>query len=352
MDDRETVIVAVEVKLVDLPAEVAYQWRKGLPGSDGETVGGLLCIRTANGCEGCAITRRGLVLADLVGRHLRDAIVGESATRRELLWNRVWEIDRREPIPSYLMGLVDVALWDWFCKSARLPLHQLIGGFRSEIDAYASLVVYPTTDEIIEVAVQAVELGYNAVKVHGTGQSARDIDLCQRLRETLGDDIKLMYDGAGAFSLSEAVVLGRALGEADFFWYEEPMRETNITSYRWLSERIEVPLLVAETVKGAHWAAADFLVTGCASFIRTGATFKGGITGALRIAHLAESFGVGAEVHQSGVVSQNLCMAIPNTSFYESRVVGNPIERESLVGRDGRVRAPREVGFGFENLIV
>jgi L-alanine-DL-glutamate epimerase-like enolase superfamily enzyme len=79
--------------------------------------------------------------------------------------------------------------------------------------------------------------------------------------------------------------------------------------------------------------------------VRTSSGLKGGITGALRIAHLAESFGLRAEVHGMGIPNQHLCMAIPNTTYYEALVWGNPIITDEAVGKDGMLRAAEEPGL-------
>jgi L-alanine-DL-glutamate epimerase-like enolase superfamily enzyme len=342
------VIDDVTADLVDLPAEPEFRWRTGLPGSEPSTVGAVLRVRTTDGLEGIAFTRRGAILSDIVARRIRGELKGQDAWRREYLWQRMWELDRREDFPSYILGLVDVALWDLAGKALGMPVHRLLGGFRESIPAYASTVTYDEDEEYLDVSQQICEAGYRAIKIHGRGDAVRDAELCLRLRSQVGPTIALMYDGSAGYNLPEATYLGKALGEAGFTWYEEPMREFNVTAYRWLAERVDVPLLVAETSDGAHMKVADFLVAGCASYVRTGATYKAGVTGALRIAHLAESFLVPAEVHQSGIVSQHLCMAIPNTTYYESRVIGNPIVREGAVDSDGFVHAPTGPGFGFD----
>jgi len=41
-----------------------------------------------------------------------------------------------------------------------------------------------------------------------------------------------MYDGSAGFDLPDAIRLGRALSEADYLWYEEPMREFSVAAYR------------------------------------------------------------------------------------------------------------------------
>ncbi|HLI14651.1 MAG TPA: enolase C-terminal domain-like protein [Acidimicrobiales bacterium] len=344
-------IEQVAVELRELPPEPRFRWRAGLPGSEGPAVGGILRICSSDGAVGLAPTRRGAQLAELVERRLRDELVGQDAWQRELLWHRLWELDRREQIPSHLFGLVDVALWDLAGKVLDAPVHRLLGAFRDAIAACASTVTYDTDEEYLSVATQAVEAGYRAVKVHGRGDARLDAALCARLRSRLGDGVPLMYDASGAFDLPDAAYLGAALADLGFVWLEEPMREHSVTAYRLLAERVRVPLLVGETSAGAHLNIADFLAARCASYVRTGATLKGGVTGAMRIAHLAQSYLVRAEVHQSGPVSRHLCMAIPNTTYYESRVIGPAIEREPGVGPDGLVRAPSLPGFGFEEFL-
>jgi L-alanine-DL-glutamate epimerase-like enolase superfamily enzyme len=93
---------------------------------------------------------------------------------------------------------------------------------------------------------------------------------------------------------------------------------------------------------------ADFIASGCATFVRTSTGLKGGFTGAMRIAHTADSFRLRAEVHGGGAANRHLCMAIPNTTYYESLVMTNPVEREAAVGADGLVRASSAPGVGYE----
>ena len=158
----------------------------------------------------------------------------------------------------------------------------------------------------------------------------------------------LMYDGSAAFDLPDAIYLGHALAAADYLWYEEPMREFSISAYKQLAQAVTVPLNVAETSDGSHMNTADYIVSGCATFVRTSWNFKGGITGALRVAHLADAFRLRAEVHGPGLIHQHLCMAINNNTYYESLVMSNPVVRESCVDEHGLVHAPTEPGLGFE----
>jgi L-alanine-DL-glutamate epimerase-like enolase superfamily enzyme len=342
-------ISAVDVELISLPAVAPpFSWRRGLRGSAKARTTAVLRITTDDGAVGEAYHEwSGPMLADIVDRVLRDELVGERADRREWLWHRLWELDRTEEFPIWLIGLVDVALWDLEGRVLGVPVHRLIGTYRDSIPACASTTTFATLEEFLEVADQCLELGYPAIKLHAWGDARADADLCQRLRAHVGPDVDLMYDGSAGFDLPDAVYLGHALAEAGYRWYEEPIREFSITAYKWLSERVRVPLCVAETSDGVHLNTADFIVSGAASFVRTSAELRGGITGAMRIAHLADAFRLRAEVHGMGNYSQHLCMAIPNTTYYESLVMSPQVTREAVVDAEGLVHAPEGVGLGL-----
>lgn len=345
-------IADVESYPVRIPgASPPFVWRDGLLGSPPDGEAAVLRICTDEGVEGIAMApRRGsaVILADLLDRFLRKELVGQDPLQREWLWHRMWELDRTEELPLYLLGLVDTALWDLAGRLADRPTWQMLGGFRTSIPAYASTVTYSSVEEYLDIADQALELGYPAIKLHAWGDARRDARLSAALREHVGDAIPLMFDGSAGFDLPDAIYLGHALSDADYLWYEEPIREFSITAYKRLSDAVAVPLLVAETSDGAHMNSADFIQAGAATFgVRASTQLRGGFTGAMRTAHLADAYRLRAEVHGPEIPNRHLCMAISNTTYYESLVMGNPISRESGIDAQGLVHAPTGPGVAL-----
>lgn len=350
-------ITHVESFRVHVPAvDPPFRWREGLAGSAPDGDGGVLRIATDTGVEGVAFFSRpgaAVMLDDLVKRVFRAELIGQDPLQREWLWHRVWELDRIHELPLPTLGLIDIALWDLAGRLQGLPTWQVLGGYRTKIPAYASTSTFDSTEEFLDVAEQSLALGYRGIKLHAWGDARRDAELSLALREHLGDEVPLMYDGSAGFDLPDAIYVGEALSEAKYLWYEEPMREFSISAYRRLAERVDVPLLVAETSDGAHMNSADFIASGAATFgVRTSTTLRGGITGAMRTAHLADAYRLRAEVHGSDIPNHHLCMAISNTTYYESLVTSNPVKRESAVDADGFVHAPTGPGialpFGLE----
>ncbi|MGK9146045.1 hypothetical protein KXS11_00245 [Plantibacter flavus] len=341
-------ITHIECHLVDQPAaSPAFDWRHGLPGSPTDRVSAVIRIITDTGHEGVAFSRNGVITQDLVDRRIREDLIGLNALDREYIWHRMWELDRVEEFPIYTMGMIDVALWDLASKQAGLPLWQFAGGFRQSLPAYASTSTFSSIEQYLDVADQCLALGYRSIKLHAWGDARQDARLSLALREHVGPDVPLMFDGSAGFDLPDSIYLGRALSEARFDWYEEPMREFSVHSYARLAERVEVPLLVGETSDGAHYNTADFIASGCATSVRTSTELKGGFTGALRIAHLAEAFQLRAEIHGPGIAHEHLAMIIPNTTSYESLVTSSTVTRDPIVDSDGLIHARAEPGVGL-----
>ncbi len=332
-------------------ANPPFIWRDGLRGSPPDREVGVLRLRTDEGVDGVAIApRRGSapIVADVVEHVLREELIGADPLQRERLWHRMWEIDRTEELPLWLIGLVDTALWDLAGRYYGAPTWELLGGFRREIPAYASTSTFSSIPEFLDVATQCIELGYPALKLHAWGDARRDAELCTAVREHVGDAYPLMFDGSAGFDLPDAVYVGDALSAANYLWYEEPIREFSITSYKWLAERVKVPLNVGETSDGVHMNTGDFIASGCATYVRTSTELRGGFTGAMRIAHLADSYRLRAEPHGPTMYARHLAMAISNCTYYESLVTSNPVQRELGVGANGMVSAPLGPGVGLE----
>ena len=345
-------ITHVEVHRIDVPpASPPFRWRDGLSGSAPVGDGAVLRIGTDEGAEGVAVFARPgahSTLRDLVDRVFRAELVGADPFQREWLWHRVWELDRIHELPLPTLGLIDIALWDLAGRYHGEPVWRLLGGFRDAIPAYASTSTFSSTAEFLDVADQCLALGYRGIKLHAWGDARRDAELCLALRAHVGPDVPLMYDGSAGFDLPVAIRLGRALSEADYLWYEEPIREFSISAYQRLAETVDVPLLVAETSDGAHMNAADFIRAGAATFgVRAGTTLRGGITGAMRTAHLADAYRLRAEVHGSDIPNHHLCMAISNTTYYESLVTSVNVVRERHVDDQGLVHAPAGPGIAL-----
>ena len=333
---------------------VAYNWRDGLVGgSGGKNVQYLLRVKTDADIDGIVWLKNHGISRDIVEQSLVKNFVGADPLMREQLWYRVWELDRLEEYPMYALAFLDVAVWDIAAKSAGLPVYKLLGGHKNRAKAYASTVTMDSIDDYLRLADRCLEKNYKAIKLHVWGRVQDDIKLVRKLREHVGDDIELMLDGSAGYTLDESIRLGRAMEECDYLWLEEPMREFNLFAYERLCETLDIAVLGAECTDGVHFNAAEWLRHGACDRLRTSWFFKGGFTGALKVASLAESFQVQADVHGGGPAALALVCAIPNTLYYEvlvpEDVLPDATQRGTILpDEDGWVYPSEEPGIGWE----
>ncbi len=305
-----------------------FRWRAGLPGSGDGTPAGkiprsaILRIDTDAGITGAVKTGRGDAVMSLVERRLKT-LIGRDPLLTEDLWTRVWELDRLEEMQLHSLGLIDLAAWDLKSRAANMPLYKMLGGNSNKIPVYASTVTWDTMDEYERHIKECMDEGFTAFKLHAWGDAKEDAKLSRNLRKWTGPDAVLMFDGSAGWDYTTSLWFGRVLEEAGFAWYEEPMREFELGSYRKLCDALDIPVLAAETSDGVHWNAASWVQAGALDMLRTNPHMKGGMTGAIKIAHLAESHGMKAQVHGMGVPQAHLCGAIPNNDYYEELVISS-----------------------------
>lgn len=303
-----------------------FLWRAGLPSTASDSPEGvaprkaILRMHTDTTLFGATELGKGDGVADAVRRRF-GGFVGEDPAMTERVWHLMWEIDRIEEFAVHTTGAIDLLCWDVKSQAAGMPIHALIGGHATTVPAYASTVTWPDLATYERHIKLCMDLGFKAFKLHAWGDVDADIELSRHLRRWTGPDADLMYDGSAGFDYVDALKLGKVLEDQGFLWYEEPMREHLICHYARLRDKLDIPILAAETTDGAHWNMASWIDAGALDMVRVSAAFKGGITGSMKIAHLAESFGMRAQVHGMGAANAQLCAAIVNNDYYEQLVI-------------------------------
>jgi L-alanine-DL-glutamate epimerase-like enolase superfamily enzyme len=169
-------------------------------------------------------------------------------------------------------------------------------------------------------------MGYTAFKVHGwhDGDVRREGKNLRAIRKAIGEDMALMIDPACQIrTFADALALGRVCDEVGCLWYEDPFRDAGTSAFaaKRLRERLKTPLLMTEHIRGIE-PKADFAIAGGTDILRADPEYDLGITGCMKIAHLAEALGLDVEIHAVGPAHRHCMAAIRNTSFYEIALVG------------------------------
>ncbi len=236
-------------------------------------------------------------------------LVGTDALDREYMWHKMWMARRYFHMPSTApIALIDELLWDLAGQKAHLPVHKLLGGFRNRVPAYMTETAV-SHDEALKTARMAKEQGFHGFKDHSILGAEANVELASDLRKLVGDDMVLMHDAVQQYTVDEAIRVGRELEKLDYLWIEEPLQETDINGLKRLSDALNLHVLALESIPGAPYLAVPYLTAGAIDIVRqTGL----GITGQMKLANLAEMFGISCHGGNPHVVA-----AIRNDDWWE-----------------------------------
>ena len=215
----------------------------------------------------------------------RRQIVGMDPLHREAIWYKLLQgqrLERRALDDRGLMS-IDCALWDFAGQLLGLPVYKILGAAREKVPAYASTMCgddipggLDTPEAYGAFAKACKALGYPAFKLH-TWMSPhgpdlkRDIAACAAVRDAVGPEMKLMLDPHHDYTREEALYLGRALEELDYYWMEEPMNEHSTSSFVWLTENLtKLQICGPETAHGQMYTRAEWIVRGASDISRVG----------------------------------------------------------------------------------
>ncbi|NLX43344.1 MAG: enolase, partial [Chloroflexi bacterium] len=329
--------------------------------------GSIVEIATDEGISGYAMGGSPIMLEPV-----RQVLVGEDPLYRERIWQRLRQFQRLygAPLHDRYIGAVDQALWDIAGKVANLPVYKLIGACRDRVPAYASTMCgddipggLDSPQAYADFAQACVEAGYRAFKLHTwmapLGPNARhDVEACTAVRERVGPDIHLMLDCNHDYSRTEALYIGRALEELDFHWIEEPMNEHSMSSYIWLSEQLDIPVVGPETAGGMLYNRAEWIVNKASDISRYDVHLAG-LTPLMKCVHLCEAHGVALEVHGGGHGNLQALGAMGIPGEYYERGLLHPLydyegsqpwllTRCDDVDDKGYVTLPQGPGLGME----
>jgi D-galactarolactone cycloisomerase len=103
-----------------------------------------------------------------------------------------------------------------------------------------------STLELIDLfkqeAKQIKSKNFKAMKMKVGLGPIEDLKLVRAVRDTVGQDFKLMVDANHAYNLNDALYVGRGLDELDIFWFEEPVAPEDYDGYRELNKKL-IPIL-------------------------------------------------------------------------------------------------------------
>lgn len=246
------------------------------------------------------------------------------------------------------MAAIDVALWDLHAKQRGVTLAEAMGGRPRAVPVYGSGGFTPTQspEDAAANAVALADRGFAMVKPRLTGNRA-DIARVQAVRDALPAAADICVDVTEKTDLNRALWLADALAEIGCLWFEEPLPAHDYAGYATLARASRVPLATGEHHQGAREVMPLFQA-GAVSVIQPDLAMMGGLSECLRVAALAEHFGISVGPHFLPALFVHLAAAAPNVTWLEDFPLLEPLfDIDVTVDADQRMAPGDRPGHGL-----
>lgn len=309
---------------------------------------GLLRVVTETGIEG-VVTGIAPEDGQPLMAHCAPALIGANALDRERLWLELARIDKDRS--SSLRAYLDAALWDIVAKRSELPLNRTINGYRTRVPALLCGSTNLDREGLLREVERASCDGYTGYRVRPSVPVDSLIDLLPALSRAFGEDRYLILDGGQAYTVSDAIRIGRALDGVGAFCFDRPRPDGDLIGSGEVARSIDTPVsLGAPSLIGA----SQTLSAQAADHLHAGLLESGGVTDLVKIARCAEAFGalvhIGSTDFCHGFARLQLLGTLKNVPFYEVDP-GSPVPsyiRNPIVIDGGFAVLPDAPGLGIE----
>lgn len=320
-------------------------------------------------------------------RSYGEYLVGQDPRQITHHWNFMYRAHHfRGAVVMAALSAVDIALWDLAGKRLGVPVHELLGGACRERVRVYKHVTGSTLRDLTDECVRAGVDGYTAV---GHLSPFLDSDRATRMQSTgveyvndAADNVRTISEAVdGAVDLcvemhrrltpAEAVSFCDQVQDLHPMFVEDPIRPDNIDAMAHVAAKARVPIATGERLHTVE-EFQMLLSRSPVAYTRVSVCLAGGITGAMKIAAVAQAVGslvvphnplsplsTAACLHVSLAVSNFGIMELPDhdrmpaTALYTASSESSARElsqrdliRGSAVADDGYINRSAAPGLG------
>ena len=247
---------------------------------------------------------------------------------------------------------LEMAAWDLLAWTEGKPLHQLLGGTRSEILSGVSLGIEQDIGRLFNLIDRFLDEGYRRFKLKiGPG---RDIDVISQVRERY-PDIPLMADANSAYDISDLKLL-KQLDAFNLMMIEQPLAYDDIIDHARVQRELQTPICLDESIHTVE-DARKALELGSCRIINIKVSRLGGLLQAKRVHDYCQANGVQVwcgGMHEFGVGrSANLAIAslpgfdIPGDVSGSDKYFAEDIVDPPIRASKGVIKLPEGPGLGY-----
>ncbi len=323
-----------------------------------------LTIKTQDGLEGLygPIDREAAIV---VLSQLKSFLTGKDALAGETLWDQMYRFNRHARSSHLMMAIsaVDNTLWDLRGRYFKTPVYRMLGGpTRASVEAYGSCLGFSAEPEAAgRKAAELKSQGFRHQKWFiaygpGDGQAGmkKNVDMVKALRESVGDEVELMFDAFMGWTLDYAIAWAKQVEKYRPRWIEEAFLPDKLEAFAALRRATSIPVASGEHFYG-RWEANRYLAGGALSVVQADPEWCGGASELLKICDLATLYDAqviphGHSVHAAlHVVASRPPATCPLVEYLITKMRSYYFfEKHQPAPVNGMIELPDRPGFGIE----
>jgi L-alanine-DL-glutamate epimerase-like enolase superfamily enzyme len=258
---------------------------------------------------------------------------------------------------SQLFSGIELALWDAVGKSAKQPLHKLLGGAVHETISYFGFIQGDTPEELAHHASCLAAEGFQVFYLKVGRGEARDVAAVKAVREAIGDR-RLRLDANEAWDMLTARRMISLMSAFGVEMIEQPLSAaTSVSAFAQLRSLSNVPLAADQSVFCLQ-EVYELCRHGAVDMITLGLHETGSVARLRKAAAVAEAAGLSLCNHgifESGITTcaaNQVLATIPNLDD-GNQIMWQLLEEDlvrapQLIPTNGRLAISTLPGLGFE----
>ncbi len=293
-------------------------------------------------------------IIDVIQNSLGRYVLGESPFRVEQIRHRMDSNVARSEVAK---GLLDMACYDLMGRITGRPAADLMGGICIDEVPLCALIPLMDPERMAEMAEGFHAQGMNSLRLKLGRDVEGDVRIVSRIRELLGDQVRLRVDYNQAYAPAEAVRAIRSIEPFGIDLAEQPVRATDFVGMAHVQRHVDTPLMSHE----GCFSLQDIITLVELDAVRVvgvNSERPGGVTNALRAITYAEQRGLGVVLHNQplGIASSmqtHVAAARYHSLGHAIELFGHVMMEDDLIVEPldysgGSVTLPSKPGFGVE----